>query len=74
MRRAWGCSTASASGWSHRASCRPTFLPDDRFGVVLAEFLGASGWGSVQVSALSEAVMAIDTDRVGGGGRRAASP
>ena len=37
-------------------------LPDDRFGVVLAEYLGASGWGAVQVTALSEAVMAIDAD------------
>jgi len=37
-------------------------LPDDRFGAVLAEFLGASGWGAVQVSALSEAVMAIDAE------------
>jgi len=37
-------------------------LPDDRFGEVLAEFLGAAGWGAVQVSALSEAVMAIDTE------------
>lgn len=37
-------------------------LPDDRFSVVLAEFLRDSGWGSVHVSALSDAVMAIDAE------------
>lgn len=37
-------------------------LPDDRFSVVIAEFLSVAGWGSVQVSAVSDAVMAIDAD------------
>ena len=37
------------------------FLPDDRFGALLGEFLAAAGWGTVRVSPLSEAVMAIDT-------------
>ncbi len=36
--------------------------PDDRFGEVLGEFLEAAGWGRVRVHAISEAVMAIDTE------------
>lgn len=35
-------------------------LPDDRFTIVLAEFLSDAGWGAVHVSALSDAVMVID--------------
>jgi hypothetical protein len=37
------------------------YLPDDRFGPLLGEFLEAAGWGAVRITPLSDAVMAIDT-------------
>jgi DNA ligase (NAD+) len=37
------------------------YLPDDRFGALLGEFLAAAGWGAVRITPLSDAVMAIDT-------------
>jgi hypothetical protein len=37
------------------------YLPDDRFGPLLGEFLAAAGWGTVRITAISDAVMVVDT-------------
>lgn len=44
-----------------RGDVPAAFLPDDRFGPLLGEFLAAAGWGTVRITPLGEAVMAIDT-------------
>jgi predicted hydrocarbon binding protein len=46
---------------SARGDVTPELLSDDRFGAALAGFLAESGWGAVTVHALSDAVLAIDT-------------
>lgn len=52
----------SFSEWlSTRGEVTPDLLTDDRFSPVLASFLSESGWGAVQVHALSEAVLAVDS-------------
>jgi predicted hydrocarbon binding protein len=45
-----------------RGEGAPAFLPDERFGPLMGEFLSAAGWGSLEVHSLSSAVMALDTE------------
>jgi predicted hydrocarbon binding protein len=43
-----------------RGEASAELLADDHFGVLMAEFLTASGWGGLRVEQLSSAVVALD--------------
>lgn len=47
---------------SERGALSPELLPEGDFGVLMAEFLTAAGWGGLRVQPLSEAVVALDAD------------
>ena len=63
------------STWlGYRGEYGPETLEDGRFAALVSEFFAAAGWGEIAISSLSDAVIAIDSDRwseadaAGGGG------
>lgn len=49
------------SEWlDERGERRPADLAEQQFGPLVSEFFSASGWGELEISSVSEAVMAID--------------
>ncbi len=47
---------------SSRGEAAPETITDARFGRLLSEYLMGAGWGHITLTALSEAVMALDAD------------
>ena len=54
----------SFSTWlSYRGEYGPESLEDGRFAALVSEFFAAAGWGEIAITSLSDAVVAIDSDR-----------
>ena len=54
----------SFSTWlSYRGEYGPESLEDGRFAALVSEFFAAAGWGEITITSLSDAVVAIDSDR-----------
>ncbi len=51
------------STWlSYRGEYGPESLEDSRFAALVSEYFSAAGWGEVDITPLSDAVVAIDSD------------